>query len=414
MSTLQDDIGLLNTLLNNLKKSINKNFTVTTLQAKLNYANELYNQIERGLLEEEDTIPDTELTFLIKASRNSISEIRNILKLKFEQLNTKPQVTMPFDYKVATSIVQPYDGTADGIDAFLDSANLLKDLTEANQQATAARFLKTRLTGKARLGLPERLATIDDIIADVKTRCEDKTTPENILAKLKAVKQKDTAEKFCDEVERLTIKLKAVYLNSGIPDTVSTAMSTKAGVDTLINGIGSAETKLILKAGTFKDMKEATQKVLENTANTSCQSAQLLTFKSRQTQHNYKGRFNSNRNDTTRFFKRGQYNAQPNYHGNNLQFRNSFPHNTNNYYQNRGRGGRYHTNSRRQIFTTDAIRVHNTSIPNSISQDAGPQSHTPPVPTNFHQLDLSRNIQSINNDNFLDQHMMQVNPHRLT
>lgn len=168
MSSLQDDVGILNTLLNNLKKSINKKFTINTLQAKWNYANELYNHIESSLLKEEDTSSNSELTFLIKASRIAITEIRNILKLKFEQLNTKPQVTMAFDYKTATSIVQPYDGTADGLNAFVDLANLLKDLMEANLEALAARFLKTRLIGRARLGLADGLVTINDVIDDVK------------------------------------------------------------------------------------------------------------------------------------------------------------------------------------------------------------------------------------------------------
>lgn len=60
MSSLQDDVGILNTLLNNLKKSINKKIAINTLQAKWNYANELYNHIESSLLEEEDTLSDSD------------------------------------------------------------------------------------------------------------------------------------------------------------------------------------------------------------------------------------------------------------------------------------------------------------------------------------------------------------------
>lgn len=420
MSSLQDDVGILNTLLNNLKKSINKKIAINTLQAKWNYANELYNHIESSLLDEEDTLSDSELTFLIKASRNAITEIRNILKLKFEQLNTKPKVTMPFDYKTATSIIQPYDGTADGLNAFVDSANLLKDLTEANQEALAARFLKTRLIGKARLGLADGLVTINGIIDDVKARCEDKTTPDNILAKMKTLKQQDTVEKFCDEVENLTAKLKGVYINNGIPERVSKSMSTKAGVDTLINGVSSVETKIILKASTFADIKEATQKVQENASNTSVQTAQMLNFKgrevNRQTQHNV--RYNNNRNESNRLHNRGRGNFQrrPNYYaqnGNNFHSRNSFPQ-SNNYYQNRGRGGRYHNNLRRQIYATEAVQVQNGSVPLLAPQAAIPQAYAPTQPNIFHQQEQSLNAQNINNaSNFLGQHMMQVNPHRL-
>ena len=52
-------------------------------------------------------------------------------------------------------------------------------------------------------------------------------------------------------------------------------MSTKAGLNALINGINTPETKLILKAGNFPSIKEAIQKAQENsTENTN--SAQVL------------------------------------------------------------------------------------------------------------------------------------------
>lgn len=43
----------------------------------------------------------------------------------------------------------------------------------------------------------------------------------------------------------------AVGVGQGIPDEVGKSMATKAGVDALMNGTKSFETKLILKAGTF-------------------------------------------------------------------------------------------------------------------------------------------------------------------
>lgn len=101
---------------------------------------------------------------------------------------------------------------------------------------------------------------------------------------MKALKQQDTVQKFCDEVENLTAKLKGVYMNSGIPEPVSKSMSTKAGVDTLINGVSSVETTIILKASTFTDIKEATQKVQENASNSSnCTNAKFQRKGSKQT-----------------------------------------------------------------------------------------------------------------------------------
>lgn len=61
--------------------------------------------------------------------------------------------------------------------------NLLKELiTPPNLQATLLKFNRTRLTGKASVGLPVNLATIDAVITDVKNRSE------NILSQLKSRK----------------------------------------------------------------------------------------------------------------------------------------------------------------------------------------------------------------------------------
>lgn len=146
------------------------------------------------------------------------------------------------------------------------------------------------------------------------------------------------------------------------------------------------------------------------------QTAQMLNFKgrevNRQTQHNV--RYNYNRNESNRSHNRGRGNFQrrPNYHtqnGNNFHSRNSFPH-SNNYYQNRGRGGRYN-NLRRQIY---AVQAQNGSVQLLAPQAAIPQAYAPTQPILFHHQEQSFNAQNINNaSNFLGQHTMQVNPHRL-
>lgn len=114
-----------------------------------------------------------------------------------------------FDMKTATAIVQTYDGSAE---TFVDAANLLKEFTKPDQAVTAIKFLRSRLTGKARQGLAEQINTIDALISDVQTRCAEKTTPQSILAKLKMVNQKGDVEKFCAEVESLSTQLQNVYL----------------------------------------------------------------------------------------------------------------------------------------------------------------------------------------------------------
>lgn len=87
-----------------------------------------------------------------------------------------------FDMKQATAIEPMYDGSADDLEAFVDSINLLADITTAENVARAAKFVKTRLTKKARQGLPNDLSTLQDIATDLKTRCKSQDKPESLIA----------------------------------------------------------------------------------------------------------------------------------------------------------------------------------------------------------------------------------------
>ncbi|XP_049291669.1 putative uncharacterized protein DDB_G0282133 [Anopheles funestus] len=55
-----------------------------------------------------------------------------------------------------------------------------------------------------------------------------------------------------------------MYLEQGIPEKVANDMIVKKGIDILKEKIHNAETKTILKAGTFTTIADATQKVMEN------------------------------------------------------------------------------------------------------------------------------------------------------
>lgn len=272
-------------------------------------------------------------------------------------------VIMPFDIKEATAIVQPYNGSHDGLNTFIDSANLLKDIIEAANLPTAIKFLRTRLTGKARLGLPDNFETIDDLIANVKSRCEVIVTPENILAKLKATRQKGDTDNFLNDVDSLCSQLHATYIVSGVPDDVAKKMATKAGVEALTAGVISQETKIILKAGNFTDVKQAIQKVAENT-NSSTSNSQILNFHAnrpfdRNQFGNNRGRGNNynNNNANQRDYRNNNYRRQQlrgrdNFGGNFQRGHGSshYPHNTQSNRHNRGRGGH---NSFRRIYATN-------------------------------------------------------------
>lgn len=146
--------------LSSLKKSRYNKISTKTLIEKAKLAETLKNEIEKYLLVNEHKLPDTTLIFLSKVARNTNLEIQTLIKLKLKE-NSDEKVTMAnpepvpeFDFKRATALVQTYDGSPSGLNTFLDSVSLLEELTPPGNLATTIKFLKTRLSGKARSALP--------------------------------------------------------------------------------------------------------------------------------------------------------------------------------------------------------------------------------------------------------------------
>lgn len=361
MLKLEDDVVQLIKLSNNLKKSINNKHRKETLIAKSNYAKELFSDIEQSLLDLEDKIPLSKLNFLIKSSRDAhlsiITIVNNKLSLLTEEDPTVP-IMAQFDLKMASSLLQTYDGSPESLNAFTDGVNLLLELNDANHHPMLLKFVKTRLTGKARVGLPDNIASIPDLLTNIKNRCEEKTSAESVIAKLKSIKIKDNVETFCTEIENLTSKLKNIYVGQQIPDDVAGKMATKIGVDTLINNTVSQETKIILKVGDFADIKTAIQKVQENvTANTHIFHVKRGVVSNQN--------FRNNRSRGQNF---------TNYQRNNpgRQYQNSFQYR--NFGQNRGRGGFNMRNNRGGNHFRGGNfqrRVYHTQLGNHL----GPQQH---------------------------------------
>lgn len=311
--------------------------------------------------------------------------------LKNKKCPSVEMANTPFDIKTATAIVQTYDGAHDGLNAFIDSANLLQELTKAEHLPLAIKFLRTRLTGKARLGLPNDLTTIDALVENVKGRCAEPVLPENLLAKLKATQQKGDPHKFCSDIDSLCSQLCASYLDSGVPDAVAKRMTTKAGVEALTAGISNNETKTILKAGNFDDIKQAIQKVVENTTPASSNMAQLLTFRNnRQPERKSYGSYR-NRGGFRHPQYRDSRNQNPVYH--NRDNRNYRNHPQNNYqpnpnFNNNNQRGRRQNNTR-QVYNANAAEVHQTHAFDSRA----------PAEQNFH---THEHPPQGNNNNFLE------------
>ncbi|XP_058813587.1 uncharacterized protein LOC131677667 [Topomyia yanbarensis] len=357
-AVIDSHISRLNSILTNLRKAPNRAYKRNTLTTKLTDARTTYTLITNILADYESEYPENEFNFLYKCTRQIYSEIHTLITTKLEyagvhtisvyslacavnfiqKLKYKIRAKMAkVDIRLGTTLVQMYDGAPENLDAFIDAVNLFNDTVvndfaaataaqQAAAQVTVVRFVKSRLTGVARqviVGAND----LQGIFDAVKQHCESKITSDNIIAKLKAVKQKESAESFCSAVEKLTAQLRSVYVTEQIPINRANTMATKKGVEALIDGVRNNDTKIVLKAGTFTKITDATEKLMENDKPTP---TQMFTIRSTQ-QNNHGRNFNNGRGNCRGHFQyyrgnqnnfqrsnsnRGNYNGyRGNFHG---------------------------------------------------------------------------------------------------
>lgn len=388
-------------LYNYIKKSINTPLKESTLREKSKSCKDIYANLQIKF--SENSVDE----IFIKNSKRWYIEINQIIKAKLNKLQTKNQLALtsismahpvedrPFDVKQATALVQPYDGSSSNLESFIDSVIFLKDLTKDNHMATAVKFVKTRLSGKARSGLPDTIVTIDALIDHIKLKCQDTATPDSIVAQLNILKQRGPITSFCEEIENLCGKLENVYVSHKVPADVAKTMTTKAGVNALIKGINASEIKLILKAGNFTSIKDALQKAQECTSDTS--TSQVFNINNKQhhgrqdIRSNFRGNgFNRNqhyRNPSRGGFTRFAPRFQPNY----------YHHSSRGRYQRGGYNNRGRFNDNRPRFdNTNRIYMAN------VDQPSGPPQAQNREISNRAANQQQQNQQQ-NQRNFLDQ-----------
>ena len=288
MSKLKDKLFQLRLIQHKLEY-LPKNFRVCTVSKYKILDRELLTSIQSDLIELGEAISEEYLNKINSETNECFSAIEFRIN-NYQMTNDSQTEKMAhFDIKIATSLVQTYDGSKENLDIFIDSVNLLKEITPNDQKVMLVKFIKTRITGKARIGLPRDLDNIDEILENIKVRCDEKTNPEKVINQSKTIQARQTT-KICVEIEILTSKLKGLYLEQKIPEEVANKMAVKVGVDTLKEKNSNSETKILLKVGQYPTITAATQKVLENEIENN-NSNQVLAF-------------NRNQNFSTNNFKR--------------------------------------------------------------------------------------------------------------
>lgn len=378
-----------------------------TLALNLAALQQIFVSIQR----EKDTLKQLKLKDLALHHRKIINEIIEkqehskfeYYKIQSENLIQQILTKMSnpkVDIKLGTSLVEVFDGTPEKLESFIDSVSLFKDAVDADfaacqpAQIVAARkmvakFIKTRLTGTARQAIPDT-EDVEEIMKSLQEKCKFKVTSDNMLAKLKGIRQKADVDNFCEEVEKLTSRLQTLYVQEGIPGAKAETMATKCGVDTLIRGVKNAETKTILKAGNFTSMNAAIQKLQENdvASNGNNQEAKIF-FANRYERHNSFSRGYARGRGANRGIARGrpfyrQYqnrDYQQNHYSQNYQRSNNNQNNNNFQYRGRGRGGN-------RVFYVDTQQMQNPQL--------SPQPWPQPWPSQINSANSAQQNQQQN------------------
>lgn len=288
---LEEKLKELLILESNLKKSIYKKFLHKTLLEKQRLNNQLYDYVQTGLINLEDSLSESKLTYFEKASRQAFLCVQQILNTKLA--HTKR--TIPFKtlvstiiilrrlkpepivlniqenmanateiIKIASSLIPQYDGNGEKLNNITAALKALKTVVTAATEPVAIQIILSKLEGKARSAVGDSPVDIEAIINNLTRKCKQSMSSDVVLAKLNATRQSGALNKFTSEIEELTSQLEAAYIGDNIPLDTATKMANKAGIKALSNGLKSLNTQLIVKAGTFSTLNEAIGRAAEN------------------------------------------------------------------------------------------------------------------------------------------------------
>ena len=141
-----------------------------------------------------------------------------------------------FNLEDALALIPIYNGSNEQMNSFIRSIRFAKKMFSADQESILVEFIYTRLTGKAESGIISNLSTVEEIVKDIRSRCEKKIDLGNIISDMKALKSKNL-KTLCNEIEELTEKLKVSYIQKNIPADVANELALRKGVETLIEKI---------------------------------------------------------------------------------------------------------------------------------------------------------------------------------
>lgn len=264
------------------------------------------------------------------------ASLDTLVELVHEQANINMAMSsVDFLALAARTINHNFNGNPLGLSAFINSIEMLKEIVPANLEAFFAKFILSRLEGKAMECVPEDAQHVDVIIASLRQHIK----PDNskvVAGRLLALRP-DRAKltDFTEQAELLADALQRSLIIEGITHSKAREMTIERTVELCRNSTRSDLVKSILAATKFDSPKEVVAKYVVE-ANTEEKEKQILQFKAQNKRGFNRGRGQyKNHKHNNGYQKNGQnnYNNNSNFRGHNK-------------FRGRGRGrGNYNNNN---------------------------------------------------------------------
>lgn len=373
MERLEEILNELKAIIDNFKKHPNWKPTENLLIAKRNLAIAL--------------IAESKCIVLTKENEQIKQEIEEEYKKVIEatMITGSNPSTMAFDIRTATSLLKTFDGKEEETETFIESINLLNELTIDDHKPLMIRFIKTRISGNAKLAITDDINTVKDIVRKLRQKFSPKLSSEAIMAQLKRTSQggKKLTE-FINTMETLTSQLTRAFISEEVAtgETAQKLAETFA-TQTFMDNIANPETSLILRASGLKTLSELTTKAI---AVDKPQKANVMYIKPSNTErNNYRQQYQSYNSDNYQTHKNHWTNRDRSYQTNNNNRTTSS--NNNNRDTSRFRNSSFiNNNSNRNTQFSNNFRGNNNQSNNSRNRETIQNGHF-----NYNQQDNRTN-----------------------
>lgn len=209
----------------------------------------------------------------------------------------------------AQTINKNYAGDPLGLNAFINSINLLEAVTEAANIPTLKDFIISKLEGKALEAIPPEPATILEIKNALKANIRPDSS-KIIEARMLALRNDNmSSQEFAKKAEELSDALKRTLIVEGISQIKATEMVIEKTVEMCRATARSNLVKSVLASSSFNDPKAVIAKLLVET-NNETKERQVLNYRSD----------NNNRFSNNSFQRKFPTNLNP---GNNSNYQNN-------------------------------------------------------------------------------------------